>query len=165
MRPLSGITLNINKNRLNTFENGKTQLFNSGEVVKWAYFQKNWSIPLKEKKQNVNQESINQWWKIADDLHSVAKLDVLSRTSVIGLLFSFVWFHYIWSSWREEHINSTQSGLALVLEQHRIIWDYRMIWMTPAPSCPVVLLNIKMLQRALCILGPALFGWEEVVVF
>jgi len=25
---------------------GKTQLFNSGGVVKWAYFQKKWSIPL-----------------------------------------------------------------------------------------------------------------------
>jgi len=24
----------------------KTQLFNSGGVVKWAYFQKKWSIPL-----------------------------------------------------------------------------------------------------------------------
>jgi len=28
------------------FKNGKTQLFNSGRVVKWAYFQKKWSIPL-----------------------------------------------------------------------------------------------------------------------
>jgi len=25
----------------------KTQLFNSGEVVKWAYFQKKWSISLR----------------------------------------------------------------------------------------------------------------------
>jgi len=35
-------------NRLNTFENGKTQLFNSGGVVKWAKISKNkkWSIPL-----------------------------------------------------------------------------------------------------------------------
>jgi len=24
----------------------KTQLFNSGGMVKWAYFQKKWSIPL-----------------------------------------------------------------------------------------------------------------------
>jgi len=31
---------------MNGFENGKTQLFNSGGVVKWAYFQKKWSIPL-----------------------------------------------------------------------------------------------------------------------
>jgi len=37
---LSDILLNINKNRLNTFENSKTQLFNSGGVVKWVYFQK-----------------------------------------------------------------------------------------------------------------------------
>jgi len=27
-------------------ENGKTRLFNSGGVVKWANFQKKWSIPL-----------------------------------------------------------------------------------------------------------------------
>jgi len=32
-------------NRLNTFENGKPQLFNSGGVVKKAYFQKKWSVP------------------------------------------------------------------------------------------------------------------------
>jgi len=32
----------------NGFENGKTQLFNSGGVVKWACFQKKWSIPLKK---------------------------------------------------------------------------------------------------------------------
>jgi len=25
---------------MNVFENGKTQLFNSGGIVKWAYFQK-----------------------------------------------------------------------------------------------------------------------------
>jgi len=36
------------ENRLNGFENGKTWLFNSGGVVKWAYFQKKkWSIPLR----------------------------------------------------------------------------------------------------------------------
>jgi len=29
------------------FENGKTQLFKSGGVVKLAYFQKKWSIPLR----------------------------------------------------------------------------------------------------------------------
>jgi len=34
--------------RLNEFSNGKTQQFNSGGVVKWAYFQKKWSIPLRE---------------------------------------------------------------------------------------------------------------------
>jgi len=28
---------------LNGFENGETQLFNSGGVVKWAYFQNKWS--------------------------------------------------------------------------------------------------------------------------
>jgi len=28
------------------FKKGKTQQFNSGGVVKWAYFQKKWSIPL-----------------------------------------------------------------------------------------------------------------------
>jgi len=33
--------------RLNGFKNGKTHQSNSGEVVKWAYFQKEWSIPLK----------------------------------------------------------------------------------------------------------------------
>jgi len=34
--------------RLNGFKKGKTQQFNSGGVVKWAYFQKKkWSIPLK----------------------------------------------------------------------------------------------------------------------
>jgi len=32
--------------RLNGFKNGTTQQFNSGGVVKWAYFQKKWSIPL-----------------------------------------------------------------------------------------------------------------------
>jgi len=32
--------------RLLIFENSKPQLFNSGGVVKWAYFQKKWSIPL-----------------------------------------------------------------------------------------------------------------------
>jgi len=36
------------ENRLNGFENGKTQLFNSGGVIKCAYFQKKWSIPLIE---------------------------------------------------------------------------------------------------------------------
>jgi len=44
---VTDILLKIKKNRLNTFENGKTQLLNSGGVVKWAYFQKKWSIPLK----------------------------------------------------------------------------------------------------------------------
>jgi len=37
----------ISENRLNGFENGKTHLFNSGGVVKRAYFQKKWSIPLR----------------------------------------------------------------------------------------------------------------------
>jgi len=37
----------ISENRLNGLENGETQLFNSEGVVKWAYFQKKWSIPLK----------------------------------------------------------------------------------------------------------------------
>ncbi len=32
--------------RLNGFENGKTQLFNSWGVGKWAYFQKKWSVTL-----------------------------------------------------------------------------------------------------------------------
>jgi len=32
--------------RLNGFKNGKTQQFNFGGVVKLAYFQKKWSIPL-----------------------------------------------------------------------------------------------------------------------
>jgi len=35
------------KNRLNGFENGKTQLFNSEGVVKWAYFQKKVEYPFK----------------------------------------------------------------------------------------------------------------------
>jgi len=35
--------------RLNGFKKGKTQQFNSGGVVKWAYFQKKWSIPLRIK--------------------------------------------------------------------------------------------------------------------
>jgi len=45
---VTDILLNIKKkNRLNGFENGKTPLFNSGGVGKWAYFQKKkWSIPL-----------------------------------------------------------------------------------------------------------------------
>jgi len=30
----------MSENWLNGFENGETQLFNSGGVVKWAYFQK-----------------------------------------------------------------------------------------------------------------------------
>ncbi len=33
--------------RLNGFENGKTQLFNSWGVGKSAYFQKKWSVPLR----------------------------------------------------------------------------------------------------------------------
>ncbi len=33
--------------RLNGFENSKTQLFNSWGGGKWAYFQKKWSVPLK----------------------------------------------------------------------------------------------------------------------
>jgi len=32
--------VNETRKSLNGFENGKTQLFNSGGVVKWAYFQK-----------------------------------------------------------------------------------------------------------------------------
>jgi len=40
---VTDIFLNIR----NGFENGKTQLFNSGGVVKLAYFQKKWSIPLR----------------------------------------------------------------------------------------------------------------------
>jgi len=32
--------------RLNGFKKGNTQQFNSGGVLKWAYFQKKWSIPL-----------------------------------------------------------------------------------------------------------------------
>jgi len=40
------IFFEISENRLKGFENGKTQLFNSGGVVKLAYFQKKWSIPL-----------------------------------------------------------------------------------------------------------------------
>jgi len=43
----------VSENRLNGFENGKTQLFNFGGgggvgwVLKWAYFQKKWNIPLR----------------------------------------------------------------------------------------------------------------------
>ncbi len=37
-------------NGLNGFETGKTQLFNSWGVGKWAYFQKKWSVPLKNNK-------------------------------------------------------------------------------------------------------------------
>ncbi len=33
--------------RLNGFKNGKTQLFNSRGIVKWAYFQKKWSVHLR----------------------------------------------------------------------------------------------------------------------
>jgi len=41
------ILLNIRKSaEFSKIQNGKTQLFNSGGVVKWAYFQKNWSIHL-----------------------------------------------------------------------------------------------------------------------
>jgi len=36
----------ISENRLNGFENSKTQLFNSGGVVKWAYFQKKVDYPF-----------------------------------------------------------------------------------------------------------------------
>jgi len=38
------IFLLISENPLNCFKNCKTQLFNSGGVVKWAYFQKKWSF-------------------------------------------------------------------------------------------------------------------------
>jgi len=42
------IFFEISENRPDGFENGETQLFNSGGVVKWAYFQKKqWSISLK----------------------------------------------------------------------------------------------------------------------
>jgi len=34
---------------MNTFENGKTQLFNSGGVVKRAYFQKKVEYPFNKK--------------------------------------------------------------------------------------------------------------------
>jgi len=43
MRPETAwllILFQISENRLNGFENGKTRLFNSEGVVKWAYFQK-----------------------------------------------------------------------------------------------------------------------------
>jgi len=39
------------KNRLKTFKNGKTQLFNSGGVVKWAHFQKKVEYPFNFMKQ------------------------------------------------------------------------------------------------------------------
>jgi len=46
---VTDILLKIRKEiQLNGFENGKTQLFNSGGVVILAYFQKKWSIPLKD---------------------------------------------------------------------------------------------------------------------
>jgi len=35
---------------MNGLENGKTQLFHSGGVVKKAYFLKKWSIPLREQR-------------------------------------------------------------------------------------------------------------------
>jgi len=45
---VTDIVLNIKKSaEYCTFENGKTQLFDSRGVVKWAYFQKKWSIPLR----------------------------------------------------------------------------------------------------------------------
>ncbi len=34
------------RHRLNGFKHGKTQLFNSWGDIKWAYFQKKWSVPL-----------------------------------------------------------------------------------------------------------------------
>jgi len=37
--------MEISENQLNGFENGRTQLFNSGGVVK-CLFAKKWSIPL-----------------------------------------------------------------------------------------------------------------------
>jgi len=40
------ILFQVSENRLNGFENGETQLFNSGGVVKWPNFQKKWRIPL-----------------------------------------------------------------------------------------------------------------------
>jgi len=40
----SGSSASVHK--VNCFVNGKTQMFNSGGVVKWAYFPKKWSIPL-----------------------------------------------------------------------------------------------------------------------
>jgi len=44
---VTDILLNIRKKRLNGFGNGKTQTFNSGGVVKWAYFQKKVEYPFK----------------------------------------------------------------------------------------------------------------------
>jgi len=41
------IFFEISENRLNAFENGETQLFNSGGVVKWAYFQQKVEYPFK----------------------------------------------------------------------------------------------------------------------
>jgi len=40
------LVTDISENRLNGFENSKTQLFNSGGVVKWAYFQKKVEYPF-----------------------------------------------------------------------------------------------------------------------
>jgi len=40
----SGITRT--RDRLNGFKKGKTQQFNSGGVVKWAYFQKKSGVSL-----------------------------------------------------------------------------------------------------------------------
>jgi len=42
---VTDILLNIRRSA-KWIRNGKTQQFNSGGVVKWAYFQKKWSIPL-----------------------------------------------------------------------------------------------------------------------
>jgi len=39
---------NCPENQMNVFENGKTQLFNSGGIVKWAYFQKKFLFFLRE---------------------------------------------------------------------------------------------------------------------
>jgi len=67
------IFLQISENQLNGFENGKTQLFNSGGVVKWAYFKKKkkWSIPLR----------INKAYEV------YAKNDISQRISVEDIVF------------------------------------------------------------------------------
>jgi len=70
----------ISENRLNGFENGKIQLFNSGGVVKWAYFQKNWSIPLILITQTMQIRRRWKWKSIKD------MVDFPSNHSILQLL-------------------------------------------------------------------------------
>ncbi len=71
--------------RLNGFENGKTQLFNSWGDGKWAYFQKKWSVPLKAE----------MWFTILWNLFKVhLNMSCMLLDKLLSVMLSFK----IWTS-------------------------------------------------------------------